>query len=113
MHVGVILPLTSVDSGAGEDGAAVVQGTTVDEMDVDGEAGGEQEGVEGGAEEGGGGGIDEEADYGALALLDTVIEDREERLSSEDVGEILRVVRETLGGKGKGGRSASGAVGGG
>lgn len=41
----------------------------------------------------------EDADYGALALLDTVIEDREERLSNEDVGEILRIVRETLGKK--------------
>jgi hypothetical protein len=41
----------------------------------------------------------EEADYGARALLDTVIEDREERLSPEDVGEILRIVRDTLGRK--------------
>ncbi|EGD83897.1 hypothetical protein H112_07579 [Trichophyton rubrum D6] len=35
-------------------------------------------------------------DYGALALLDTIIEDREERLADEDVAEILRIVRETL-----------------
>ncbi|KMW67404.1 hypothetical protein BDDG_12104 [Blastomyces dermatitidis ATCC 18188] len=70
-------------------------------MDVDGEVDGEQRG-EGEGE--GHGAIDEEADYGALALLDTVIEDREERLSTEDVGEILRIVRETLGGKGRGRR---------
>ncbi|KAF3491432.1 uncharacterized protein GIQ15_00949 [Arthroderma uncinatum] len=38
-------------------------------------------------------------DYGALALLDTIIEDREERLADEDVAEILRIVRETLGKK--------------
>jgi hypothetical protein len=39
----------------------------------------------------------EEAEYGARALLDTVIEDREEGLSSVEVGDILRIVRETLG----------------
>ncbi|OJD12007.1 hypothetical protein AJ78_07339 [Emergomyces pasteurianus Ep9510] len=102
--------------GEGEDGAAVEQGTG-DAMEVDGEAGGELAGAEGEGEgegngekeEGGGGGIDEEADYGALALLDTVIEDREERLSTEDVGEILKVVRETLGGKGKGKGRKSGS----
>jgi len=44
----------------------------------------------------------EEAEYGARALLDTVIEDREERLSSADVGNILRIVRETLGRTGVG-----------
>lgn len=36
-------------------------------------------------------------DYGALALLDTVIEDREERLSSEDVVAVLAAIRRTLG----------------
>ncbi|KAM5439608.1 hypothetical protein MferCBS31731_004364 [Microsporum ferrugineum] len=45
--------------------------------------------------EDGGAGVD----YGALALLDTIIEDREERLADEDVAEILRIVRETLGKK--------------
>ncbi|PGH10898.1 nucleolar protein 58 [Polytolypa hystricis UAMH7299] len=39
----------------------------------------------------------EDGDYGALALLDTIIEDREERLSNEDVLGILRVVKDTLG----------------
>lgn len=39
----------------------------------------------------------EEEDYGALALLDTVIEEREERLSNEDVSAILAIIRETLG----------------
>ncbi|OJJ44347.1 hypothetical protein ASPZODRAFT_153807 [Penicilliopsis zonata CBS 506.65] len=38
-----------------------------------------------------------EEDYGAVALLDTVIEEREERLNDEDVARILRVIRQTLG----------------
>jgi hypothetical protein len=40
-----------------------------------------------------------EEDYGALALLDTVIEEREERLSEDDVAQILAIIRETLGSK--------------
>lgn len=50
------------------------------------------------ATEGGGGeaGEEDDGDYGALALLDTVIEGREERLSDEDLGEILRIIRQTL-----------------
>ncbi|KAE8149726.1 hypothetical protein BDV25DRAFT_130126 [Aspergillus avenaceus] len=58
-----------------------------EDMEVDGEQG---EGEEGG-EEGEG-----EVDYGALALLDTVIEEREERLSDEDVVGVLEVIRECL-----------------
>ncbi|OJD23290.1 hypothetical protein ACJ73_05359 [Blastomyces percursus] len=86
-------------------GASATEGRTADKMDVDGEVDGEQRGEGEGEVDGvADGAIDEEADYGALALLDTVIEDREERLSTEDVGEILRIVRETLGGKGKGRR---------
>lgn len=52
-----------------------------------------------GAEEAQGGGEGEipEEDYGALALLDTVIEEREERLSNEDVNNVLAIIRETLG----------------
>jgi ribosomal protein L29 len=42
-----------------------------------------------------------EEDYGALALLDTVIEEREERLSEDDVAQILTIIRETLGSKGR------------
>ncbi|KAI5282320.1 hypothetical protein KEM54_002848, partial [Ascosphaera aggregata] len=49
------------------------------------------EGVEGEGEEGG------DKDYGALALLDTVIEDREERLSDEDIIQILKIIRSALG----------------
>ncbi|GES61844.1 hypothetical protein ATEIFO6365_0011036100 [Aspergillus terreus] len=64
-----------------------------DGMDVDAE--GQPEGEEG-AEEAAE--IPEE-DYGALALLDTVIEEREERLSNEDVAAILAIIRETLGGQ--------------
>ncbi|PGG98769.1 hypothetical protein GX51_06628 [Blastomyces parvus] len=88
------------EEGEGDAAASVAatEGGTADQMDVDGEVGGEQR--EG--EEDADGATDEEADYGALALLDTVIEDREERLSAEDVGEILKIVRETLGAKGRG-----------
>ena len=41
-------------------------------------------------------GDDAEDDYGALALLDTVVEEREERLSNDDVGEILSIIRDCL-----------------
>ncbi|KAF9893159.1 hypothetical protein FE257_012571 [Aspergillus nanangensis] len=37
-----------------------------------------------------------EEDYGALALLDTVIEEREQRLSDADVAAILAIIRESL-----------------
>lgn len=52
--------------------------------------GGAGEGEEAVAEE-------EDDDYGARALLDTVIEEREERLSNEDITAILGIIRETLG----------------
>ncbi|KAE8356551.1 hypothetical protein BDV28DRAFT_145062 [Aspergillus coremiiformis] len=61
----------------------------VEGQEEDGQADGE-EGMEGEGE------LAEE-DYGALALLDTVIEEREERLSSEDVVAILAIIRGTLG----------------
>ncbi|KKZ61927.1 hypothetical protein EMCG_00489 [[Emmonsia] crescens] len=120
VNLGVGLDLSGEQGEVGvEDTASAAAEGTTDAMEVDGQAGGEMRGVEGG---GGGGegergeeeGVDEEADYGALALLDTVIEDREERLSIDDVGEILRVVRETLGSKGKGeGKRRSSTAGGG
>lgn len=50
-----------------------------------------QQDAEGEMEEGG------DEDYGALALLDTVIEDREERLSDDDIIEILKIIRGALG----------------
>jgi hypothetical protein len=68
-------------------------------MEVDEVEGGEEGGEEA-ARESGGGGLSEE-DYGALALLDTVIEEREERLSEDDVAQILTIIRETLGSKGR------------
>jgi hypothetical protein len=37
-----------------------------------------------------------EADYGALALFDAVIEEREYRISNEDLVAILGIIRETL-----------------
>lgn len=67
-----------------------VNGVVVDERQGEGEGEGE------GGDEGEGGEIAEE-DYGALALLDTVIEEREERLSNEDVAQVLGIIRETLG----------------
>lgn len=79
--------------GVGLDGAAASgdqEAQAEDGADVamaDGDAAGEEAGEEGLADE----------DYGALALLDTVIEEREERLSNEDVAQILKIIRETLG----------------
>ncbi|PGH13830.1 hypothetical protein AJ79_03398 [Helicocarpus griseus UAMH5409] len=79
LGVGLDTPGASGEKGEGEG--------TGESMEVDGE-----------------GGEDGEADYGALALLDTVIEDREERLTDADVADILKVIRETLG-RGKGGEA--------
>ena len=88
------------EGGAEGEGETQVNGTE-EQMDVDGshEVNG-VEGAEGAAAEGGEGeGQLAEEDYGALALLDTVIEEREERLSNEDVAQVLKVIRETLGSK--------------
>ena len=87
------------EGGAEGKGETQVNGTE-EQMDVDGshEVNG-VEGAEGTAEGGEGEGELAEEDYGALALLDTVIEEREERLSNEDVAQILKVIRETLGSK--------------
>ncbi|RDW86893.1 uncharacterized protein DSM5745_03535 [Aspergillus mulundensis] len=74
------------EGGAGEVGE-VAEGAE----QVDGEAGAEGEGE---GEEGGEG---EAGDYGALALIDTIIEEREQRLSDENVLEILAIIRETIG----------------
>ncbi|KAJ9261450.1 hypothetical protein DTO212C5_8318 [Paecilomyces variotii] len=85
--------LTIVNLGVGLDGGATSgdqEAQAEDGADVamaDGDAAGEEAGEEGLADE----------DYGALALLDTVIEEREERLSNEDVAQILKIIRETLG----------------
>ncbi|KAL4878635.1 hypothetical protein BJY04DRAFT_108804 [Aspergillus karnatakaensis] len=70
---------------SGENGAEGAEGE-----EVVGQANGEGEG-EGAEEEG------EQGDYGALALIDTVIEEREQRLNDDDVLEILNIIRETLG----------------
>lgn len=72
-------------------------------------ANGEPGATEGEGGEGGEAAIADE-DYGVLALLDTVIEEREERLSNEDVAQILAIIRETLGPK-KGGRTKRDEVG--
>ncbi|KAL4944484.1 hypothetical protein BDV06DRAFT_220218 [Aspergillus oleicola] len=77
-----------------------------EQMDVDDQGQAEngeeiiEEGVDGDAEgqaEGEGEGEEEAGDYGALALIDTVIEEREQRLSDDNVLEILAIIRETLG----------------
>ncbi|KAJ9316770.1 hypothetical protein DTO271D3_2903 [Paecilomyces variotii] len=81
--------LTIVNLGVGLDGAATSgdqEAQAEDGADV-AMADGEEAGEEGLADE----------DYGALALLDTVIEEREDRLSNEDVAQILKIIRETLG----------------
>ncbi|KAJ0423688.1 hypothetical protein BJY00DRAFT_309922 [Aspergillus carlsbadensis] len=97
VNLGVGIPAsgTAAESGDGEgEGDALEAG---EGMDVDGGAtgaengGGEQGLEEEGGEEG------EAGDYGALALIDTVIEEREQRLSDEDVSAILAIIRETLG----------------
>lgn len=80
---------TTTEAG-GDDDTIMQDGNAANGEVPVGEANGEGEEEMGEAEDG---------DYGALALLDTVIEDREERLSNEDVSEILRIVRETLGKK--------------
>ncbi|KAL4931116.1 uncharacterized protein BDV17DRAFT_257153 [Aspergillus undulatus] len=82
--------------GAGvEDGhghGEEVAGEAIDDTEGAGGTDAEgQEGEEGEGEEG------EAGDYGALALIDTVIEEREQRLSDENVLEILSIIRETLG----------------
>ncbi|PYH97374.1 hypothetical protein BO71DRAFT_481235 [Aspergillus ellipticus CBS 707.79] len=78
------------EAGEGEEDESGEQGDAEDanQMDVDGAEAGE-DGREGEMAE----------DYGALALLDTVIEEREERLSNENVVNVLAIIRETLGSK--------------
>ncbi|KAJ5174568.1 uncharacterized protein N7482_000445 [Penicillium canariense] len=51
---------------------------------------------EGEADGEGEGGEDDGADYGVLALFDSVIEEREDRMSDEDLVAILGIIRETL-----------------
>ncbi|KAL4794661.1 hypothetical protein BDV19DRAFT_187992 [Aspergillus venezuelensis] len=106
VNLGVGIPASGAQ--AGENG---VEGESAEQMDVDVNAdeqahaeNGEEvkeEDVSGepeaGAEEGEGEGEEDAGDYGALALIDTVIEEREQRLSDENVLEILAIIRETLG----------------
>ncbi|GMG43569.1 unnamed protein product [Aspergillus oryzae var. brunneus] len=99
MIVNLGVGMQDAPAGAGEDGqeeegegeAGEGEGEVVNgngdgmDVDVNGEGGAEGEGELG------------EEDYGALALLDTVIEEREERFSDEDVVAILGIIRGTLG----------------
>ncbi|GAD94663.1 hypothetical protein ANI_1_2882024 [Paecilomyces variotii No. 5] len=81
--------LMIVNLGVGLDGSATSgdQGAQAEDGGDVAMADGNGAGEEGLADE----------DYGALALLDTVIEEREERLSNEDVAQILKIIRESLG----------------
>ncbi|GKZ37576.1 hypothetical protein AbraIFM66950_009189 [Aspergillus brasiliensis] len=99
LGVGLHEPATE----GGEEGEDAGEGGEEEDENAEQQGNGEEE-TNGmmevdGAEEGGQGGEVEipEEDYGALALLDTVIEEREERLSNEDVTNILAIIRETLG----------------
>ncbi|KAL2855299.1 hypothetical protein BJY01DRAFT_10129 [Aspergillus pseudoustus] len=96
VNLGLGLPSAAAgQAGEGEgEEEAVGEGMDVDENGraVGVENGGNEEAIDGeGVEEG------EASDYGALALIDTVIEEREQRLSDEDVSAILTIIRETLG----------------
>ncbi|KAL1953872.1 hypothetical protein VTO42DRAFT_2096 [Malbranchea cinnamomea] len=91
------------DSGGATTSAGHEEGDAetadIEMQDADRElAQGEAEGAEGGGEVEPG-----EEDYGAMAILNTVIEDRVERLTDEQLLEILAILRETLGGKKSGG----------
>lgn len=59
-------------------------------MDVNGEG-------EGAAEDGEGDGEQEDDMYGHQALLSTIVEEMDERLSEEDMTNIFRIMNENLG----------------
>ncbi|KAL5049242.1 hypothetical protein BDW71DRAFT_204990 [Aspergillus fruticulosus] len=111
LGVGISAAAGAAVEGGGEGGVeAGGEGWGAEKMDVDDGNAAAENGVEV-VEEGIGGQVDGEADgdgvegegegdagdYGALALIDTIIEEREQRLSDENVLEILAVIRETLG----------------
>lgn len=77
LNLGVGLSGNPSAEQAGEDG------TNGEAMEVDGDE-------EGAGEEG------EDADYTAVVLMDSVVEERELRLSDDDVKAILAVIKETL-----------------
>lgn len=64
------------------------------ETGEEGADGGEAMEVDG--EDEGAGDAGEEADYTAVVLMDGVVEERELRLTDEDVTAILAIIRETL-----------------
>ncbi|KAL6239977.1 hypothetical protein BDW75DRAFT_235811 [Aspergillus navahoensis] len=116
VNLGVGIPAAAgaaVEGGGGGGGGVEIgeEGGAAERMDVDdgdsaAENGGEvMEGVNGQVDsvadgdsgEDGAEGEGDAGDYGALALIDTIIEEREQRLSDENVLEILAIIRETLG----------------
>ncbi|KAL2861134.1 uncharacterized protein BJX67DRAFT_367113 [Aspergillus lucknowensis] len=102
-NLGIGLPAAAGAGSTGESGGGVQEDERMEvDLDHNGEVavgdegeeadqGVDGDGVEGEEGEGAAG------DYGALALIDTVIEEREQRLSDENVSEILAIIRETLG----------------
>lgn len=80
-EVVMILNLGVGVSGNPTEEAAEEGANGEDAMEVDGEAGGEE---------------GEEEDYTSVVLMDSVIEERELRLSDEDVKAILAIIKETL-----------------
>ncbi|KAK2765568.1 hypothetical protein FQN54_008422 [Arachnomyces sp. PD_36] len=90
------------EEGEGENEEGAESNAEVNGENTDGDGDVEmaaEEGVEGEGEAEAGGG--EEEDYGATVLLDTIIEDLEERLTPENVMEIIQILKETLGRKGR------------
>lgn len=77
-----------LSAGESEDQTGEANGEGVMDLDEDPAVNGEGEDGEEG-EEG-------EGDFGALALFDAVIEEREYRISNEDFVAILGIIRETL-----------------
>ncbi|KAL4817925.1 hypothetical protein BDW67DRAFT_183219 [Aspergillus spinulosporus] len=105
MIVNLGVGISAAAGAAAEGGVADgVEGERAERMDVDEDDpepengdGVVEEGVDGKADGEGGEGEGDAGDYGALALMDTIIEEREQRLSDENVLEILAIIRETLG----------------
>lgn len=80
----------SEEEGGERTGEEMVNGDG--EMEIDGGLGANGEEGINGVETGEGA----EEDFGAVALFDTVVEEREDRIAEEDVPAILNIIRETL-----------------
>ncbi|KAJ5240086.1 hypothetical protein N7468_004705 [Penicillium chermesinum] len=86
LNLGVGLNAPSTGEGDGVEEEDLANGESIMEVDQEnGHVNGEAEGGEG-----------EEEDQGALALFESVVEERESRLTEAQVSEILAIVREVL-----------------